>query len=70
VYSEAMNFPIIPSTLCGSQENMMRKKVKKMIKEWDEEFPGRSTSIFNSMKNINPSHMLDTKLFDFEKFQS
>jgi tRNA 2-thiocytidine biosynthesis protein TtcA len=70
VFSEAMNFPIIPCTLCGSQENMMRKKVKKMIKEWDEEFPGRSTSIFNSMKNINPSHMLDTKLFDFEKLES
>jgi tRNA 2-thiocytidine biosynthesis protein TtcA len=70
VFPEAMNFPIIPSTLCGSQENMMRKKVKKMIKEWDEEFPGRSTSIFNSMKNINPSHMLDTKLFDFEKLES
>lgn len=65
-FSEGKGFPIIPCTLCGSQENMMRKKVKKMIKDWDEEFPGRSTSIFNSFKNINPSHMLDAELFNFK----
>ena len=67
MYSEGRQFPIIPCTLCGSQENMMRKKVKKMIKDWDAEFPGRSSSIFNALKNINPSHMLDSSLFDFEK---
>lgn len=66
-YSEGRQFPIIPCTLCGSQENMMRKKVKKMIREWDEEFPGRSTSIFNSLKNINPSHLLDPNLFNFQE---
>ena len=65
IFSKGKNFPIIPCTLCGSQENMMRKKVKRMIKEWDDEFPGRSTSIFNAMKNINPSHLLDSKLYDF-----
>ena len=64
-YSERMKFPIIPCTLCGSQENMMRKKVKKMIKNWEIEFPGRSSSIFNAMKNIKPSHMLDSELFNF-----
>ena len=69
VYSKAMNFPIIPCTLCGSQENMMRKKVKKMIKDWDEEFPGRSSSLFNALRNINPSHLLDTNLFDFEQIK-
>ncbi len=66
IYSEGMNFPIIPCTLCGSQENMMRKKVKKMIKDWDEEFPGRSSSMFNALRNVNPSHLLDTTLFDFD----
>lgn len=66
VYSEGKQFPIIPCTLCGSQENLMRKKVKKMIKEWDEEFPGRSSSIFNALKHVEPSHLLDAKLFDFE----
>ncbi|MDG1346735.1 MAG: tRNA 2-thiocytidine(32) synthetase TtcA [Crocinitomicaceae bacterium] len=66
VYAEGRRFPIIPCTLCGSQENMMRKKVKKMIKEWDEEFPGRSTSVFNAMKNVKPSHLLDSTLYDFD----
>lgn len=66
IYAEGKQFPIIPCTLCGSQENLMRKKVKKMIKEWDEEFPGRSSSIFNALKHVEPSHLLDAKLFDFE----
>jgi tRNA 2-thiocytidine biosynthesis protein TtcA len=69
IFSIGRNFPIIPCTLCGSQENMMRKKVKKMIKDWDEEFPGRSTSIFNALKNINPSHLLDSNLFDFNALE-
>lgn len=62
VYAEGMDFPIIPCTLCGSQENMMRKKVKKMIAHWEEEFPGRSSSIFNALKNIQPGHLLDASL--------
>jgi tRNA 2-thiocytidine biosynthesis protein TtcA len=70
IFSEGKQFPIIPCTLCGSQENMMRKKVKKMIKDWDEEFPGRSSSIFNSMKNIKPSHLLDADLFNFEGLET
>ncbi|MFK7787290.1 MAG: tRNA 2-thiocytidine(32) synthetase TtcA [Crocinitomicaceae bacterium] len=70
IYAEAQQFPIIPCTLCGSQENMMRKKVKKMIKEWDAEFPGRSTSIFNALRNVEPSHLLDSKLFDFESIRN
>lgn len=65
VYAEGRAFPIIPCTLCGSQENMMRKKVKKMIQEWDDEFPGRSTSVFNALKNVKPSHLLDNQLYDF-----
>ncbi|MCH2224544.1 MAG: tRNA 2-thiocytidine(32) synthetase TtcA [Crocinitomicaceae bacterium] len=67
IYSKGREFPIIPCTLCGSQENMMRKKVKKMIREWEDEFPGRSTSIFNALKKINPSHLLDANLFDFKE---
>lgn len=66
IYAETQKYPIIPCTLCGSQENMMRKKIKKMIKDWDEEFPGRSSSIFNALSNIEPSHLLDANLFDFQ----
>ena len=65
-YSEGKQFPIIPCTLCGSQENMMRKKVKKMMREWEEEFPGRSSSIFNSLQKVKSSHLLDAELFDFK----
>jgi tRNA 2-thiocytidine biosynthesis protein TtcA len=65
IFAEGKQFPIIPCTLCGSQENMMRKKVKQMIKDWDAEFPGRSSSIFNSLKRVNPSHLLDAQLFNF-----
>jgi len=65
IYSEGKKHPIIPCTLCGSQENMMRKKVKKMIREWEDEFPGRSTSIFNSLRNVKSSHLLDTEIYDF-----
>jgi tRNA 2-thiocytidine biosynthesis protein TtcA len=61
-YSEAMEFPIIPCTLCGSQENLMRKKVKKMLADWEAEFPGRTGSIFNAIKNVQPGHLLDAQL--------
>ncbi len=69
LYAEEKAFPIIPCTLCGSQENLMRKKVKKMIGEWETEYPGRSSSIFNSLKHINPSHLLDNRLFDFSSLE-
>ncbi|ORU92761.1 MAG: tRNA 2-thiocytidine(32) synthetase TtcA [Cycloclasticus sp. symbiont of Poecilosclerida sp. N] len=58
-------YPIIPCNLCGSQENLQRVQMKTMLNEWDKEFPGRVETIFNSMKNIRPSQLLDRKLFDF-----
>jgi tRNA 2-thiocytidine biosynthesis protein TtcA len=64
-YAEGVQFPIIPCTLCGSQDNLMRQKVKKMLKEWDEEFPGRSSSIFKALQHVEPTHLLDSNLFDF-----
>lgn len=66
VYAAHKGFPIIPCTLCGSQENLMRQKVKKMLANWEEEFPGRTSSIFTALQNVEPSHLLDAKLFDFE----
>lgn len=65
-YSQAKAFPIIPCNLCGSQENLQRQVVKKMLVEWDKEYPGRSESIFSSIKNVAPSQLADTDLFDFE----
>ncbi len=59
------DFPIIPCNLCGSQENLQRQAMKVMLKGWDKQFPGRLETIFTSLKNIAPSQLADTKLFDF-----
>lgn len=64
-YADIQQFPIIPCNLCGSQENMQRKVVKSMIKDWEAEYPGRSDSIMRSLVNVKPSHLADTELFDF-----
>src|ERR1700687_3108816 len=63
-YAEAMAFPIIPCTLCGSQENLQRKQIGKMLKEWDKQ-PGRIESILRALTDVAPSHLLDRGLFDF-----
>ena len=64
-YSQAMEFPIIPCNLCGSQENLQRKQIKQMLNQWDRQFPGRVESIFTAMQNVAPSHLADNNLFDF-----
>lgn len=65
-YAIDQQFPIIPCNLCGSQENMQRQNIKLMIQEWETKTPGRTEVIFNALKNISPSHMLDTNIFNFE----
>ena len=64
-YAEACAFPLIPCTLCGSQENLQRKQVAALLREWDKRFPGRVESIFNAMANVVPTHLLDRTLNDF-----
>jgi len=64
-YAAYRQFPIIPCDLCGSQDNLQRQQVKQMLAEWDRKFPGRVESIFRSLQNIAPSHLLDRGLFDF-----
>jgi len=59
------DFPIIPCNLCGSQINLQRQAMKVMLKGWDKQFPGRLETIFTSLKNVAPSQLADTKLFDF-----
>ena len=58
-------FPIIPCSLCGNQENLQRVQMKKMLREWERQFPGRLDNIFTAMGNIVPSHMMDRKLYPF-----
>ena len=68
-YAEFMQFPIIPCNLCGSQENLQRQVMKKMLENWDKNTPGRVESIFASLQNIAPSQLADTQLFDFSGLQ-
>lgn len=64
-YSAAKGHPIIPCNLCGSQENLQRKKIGQMLREWDREQPGRVENIARSLANVAPSHLGDPALFDF-----
>jgi len=64
-YAEAKRFPIIPCNLCGSQDNLKRQEVKRMLAEWDRRFPGRVENTFNALARVVPSHLMDGRLFDF-----
>jgi tRNA 2-thiocytidine biosynthesis protein TtcA len=64
-YAAARGFPIIPCTLCGSQANLQRAAVKAMLREWEEKFPGRTESIFSSIRQVSASQLADPALFDF-----
>ena len=64
-YSRARNFPVIPCRLCGSQDNLQRVAVKRMLADWEREFPGRTETIFSAMRNVATSHLADPAAFDF-----
>lgn len=64
-YAEERQFPIIPCTLCGSQENLKRKEAKALLREWEKKFPGRVETMLNAIGNVKPSHLLDRSVFDF-----
>jgi tRNA 2-thiocytidine biosynthesis protein TtcA len=66
-YAQLRAFPIIPCDLCGSQEQLQRKQVKAMLREWEKKHPGRVDTIFNALGNVAPSHLMDRALFDFDK---
>ena len=69
VYSNFKKFPIIPCNLCGSQENLQRKKVKQMISDWKTDFPNRNAIMINALQNVFPSHLLDKNLYDFDNLE-
>ena len=64
-FARAMNYPIIPCDLCGSQEGLQRAQIKRMVDEWEARSPGRRQIIFRALTQANPSHLLDAGLFDF-----
>ncbi len=69
-YATARKFPIIPCNLCGSQENMQRRIIKNMLRQWESEYPGRSENIFAALCNVVPSHLADPKQFDFASLRN
>jgi tRNA 2-thiocytidine biosynthesis protein TtcA len=64
-YAAVKGFPIIPCDLCGSQENLQRKQIKNLMREWEKKYPGRVESIFSSLSTVVPSHLMDRDLFGF-----
>jgi len=65
-WAEHRRFPIIPCTLCGSQENLQRVQIGNMLREWEKKYPGRTETMFTALQNVAPSHLMDAKLFDFK----
>ena len=64
-FARVRRYPIIPCNLCGSQANLERVRIKRMLAEWEKDAPNRVVSIFKSMQRVTRSHMLDTDLYDF-----
>ncbi|SFL73335.1 tRNA 2-thiocytidine(32) synthetase TtcA [Rugamonas rubra] len=64
-YAAVKGFPIIPCNLCGSQENLQRKHIKALMRDWEKKFPGRVESIFSALSTVVPSHLMDRELFGF-----
>ena len=64
-YAQVKRFPIIPCNLCGSQDNLQRQEVGKMLAEWDRRHPGRVQTIFASLSRVVPSHLMDASLYGF-----
>ncbi len=65
-YAEVQDFPIIPCDLCGSQKNLQRQVIKDMMQQWDKKFPSRLETMFTALRNVQPSHLVDNVLHDFQ----
>ena len=69
-FAAAMQFPIIPCDLCGSQDGLQRNAMKQMIGDIERRMPGRKDTMIRALANANPSHLLDTNWFDFSALSS
>jgi len=69
-YAAVKGFPIIPCDLCGSQENLQRKQIKAMLRDWEKKHPGRVENIFSSLSTVVPSHLMDRDLFGFKDIKA
>ncbi|MFP5467938.1 MAG: tRNA 2-thiocytidine(32) synthetase TtcA, partial [Gammaproteobacteria bacterium] len=69
-WAEHRQFPIIPCTLCGSQENLQRKQVGNLLRDWDSQFPGRLENMLHALQNVVPSHLMDRSLHPFQTLKT
>ena len=69
-YATLREFPIIPCDLCGSQPNLQRQVIKEMLNSWDKQYPGRIETMFRSLQNIVPSHLMDPTKYDFKNIKT
>src|SRR6218665_2359036 len=69
-WAEHKQFPIIPCTLCCSQENLQRKQIGNMLREWDKKYPGRLETMFTALQNVAHTHLMDAKLHDFKNLKA
>ena len=68
-WADHRQFPIIPCSLCGSQENLQRQEIKRMMHQWERQWPGRTETMFTALQNVVPSHLMDRKRHDFQNIQ-
>lgn len=68
-YAAQQDFPIIPCNLCGSQPNLKRARVKRLVSDLADEIPNIRSSMITALSNVTGSHLLDTELYDFENFE-
>jgi tRNA 2-thiocytidine biosynthesis protein TtcA len=69
-YAQVKRFPIIPCNLCGSQANLKRQEIKRLLAEWEKRFPGRVENAFRALARVVPSHLMDAELFDFKSVRA
>ena len=69
-WAEYRQFPIIPCSLCGSQENLQRKQIGNMMREWEKQYPGRTETMFTALQNVVPSHLMDTTRHNFKDIKT
>jgi len=62
-------FPIIPCSLCGSQENLQRQLIGQMLRDWEKQYPGRTETMFTALQNVVPSHLMDVNRYDFKNIK-